>query len=125
MATEQKGFAIGTQVAGADLRALQFTFVKVNSSGQIVAATTSGGKVLGVLQNKPNTGEMTEVMVDGVSKVVAGAAVTAGVNIMSDGAGKGILAATAGSTMTGLALESAGASGDIISCYISPCVGVV
>lgn len=125
MSVEQKGTVIGTLFAGADLRALQFTYVKVNASGQVVAATTSGGKVLGILQNKPNTGEVAEVLVEGVSKAVAGAVVAAGSNVMSDAAGKSIVAATTGSTMTGVAFEAAAASGEIIAVYFNPCVGVV
>lgn len=128
MATEQRGFGIGTQLANADLRTAQFLCVKlVNDSGKAEVAlnTTSGGKIAGILQNKPNTDEPADVQVVGVSKAVAGAAITAGVNVMSDAAGKVILAATAGSTMVGIALTSAGALNEIIDVLLLPCVGVV
>lgn len=128
MATEQRGFHVGTQLANADLSALQFTAVKsVNNSGkaEVAANTTSGGKIMGVLQNKPKSGEAADVMVVGVTKMVAGAAVTAGVNVMSDAAGKAILAATTGSTMIGIALSTAGGAGEIIDVLLLPCVGVV
>lgn len=126
MAVEQRGLSIGWRVAGADLRALQFTFVKVNGSGQIIGNTTSGGKVLGVLQNKPNTGEPADVMINGGSKVIAGAAITAGADIMSDAAGKAITAATTGSTIAGTAMDSVAASGEVCSVVLgSPVKGVV
>lgn len=128
MSTEQRGFGVGTQLANADLRTSQFLCVKmVNASGkaEVALSSTSGGKITGILQNKPNTGEPADVQVVGVSKAVAGAAITAGVNVMSDAAGKVILAATAGSTMVGIALSSAGALNEIIDVLLLPCVGVV
>lgn len=126
MATEQPLFKVGTQLAGADLSALQYTFVKLNSSGQVVAASVLGEKVFGVLQNKPTQGQPAEVTVIGVTKLVSSAAITAGDKLMTAANGKGATAATTGSTIVGVALETAGSgAADIISAAINCLTGVV
>lgn len=71
MATEipvlQKSFE-----AGADLSALQFRFVKLNASGQVVAVAAITDVPVGVLQNAPDAaGETAQVMIMGISKVEA------------------------------------------------------
>jgi hypothetical protein len=79
-------------VAKSDLRALQFTFVKVLLGGEVEANTTSGGYVIGVLQNKPNVGETAEVAFGGVTKIVLGATVGPAAEVMSDASGRAIAA---------------------------------
>jgi hypothetical protein len=126
MATQTPGINIGSQLAGADLRTAQFKFVKLNGSGQVVIASAAGEKVLGVLQNKPNTGEVADVMLIGVTKLISGAAVTAGALVMTDANAKAITAATTGSTIAGWALETAGSgAADVITVVLAPAVGVV
>ena len=110
MATREDTSAI-TLVAGADLSAAQFRFVKVNSSGYAVLAG-AGEKAAGVLANDPLDGQAGTVDVGGVSKVVAGATVAAGAEVQSD-------AAAAATTLNtgkplGIALYG-GAAGEIIS----------
>lgn len=130
MAYEIQGFDIGTLEAGSDLSTHQHKFVLVNSSGQ-VALAGAGGPAIGVLQNKPSAqGHSASVRVLGVSKVVAGAAVTRGDQVASDANGKAATASQAntrtddtgvvsdpliGSNVLGIALETAAADGDIIS----------
>lgn len=60
-------------VAGADLRAAQYKAVAVG--GTIAANNTD---TIGLLQNKPNTGEGASLAYAGHMKGVAGAALTAG-----------------------------------------------
>lgn len=118
MATEQKAFSVGTQLANADLSAKQFYAVKLaNASGvaQVALATAAGEGIFGILQNKPVSGAVADVCVLGVTKAVAGAAITSGAQIMTTAAGKVITAATAGSAVIGWALESAGADGEVIT----------
>lgn len=112
MAYEVPGFGLGTLTAAADLSALQYRFVVVNASGDI-AQSTASGDVAGVLQNKPTLGEAAQVMTDGVSKVVAGAAVAAGAKVMSNASGQAITA-TATNKAVGMALAAAAAAGEII-----------
>lgn len=116
MSYEIKGFCVGTEVASADLSSSQFLFSSFSATG--VALAGAGEPADGVLQDAPASGESASVMVDGVSKVVAGAAVVKGAEVMSSAAGKGITA-TAGSNIVGRALEAAGADGDIIAVLIS------
>lgn len=94
-------------VAGADLRAAQYKAVAVG--GTIAAANDAA---IGILQNKPNTGEGASVAFAGHMKGVAGAALTAGNRVKvttsgflvvvasGDGAcGKVLTTCTSGSTV--------------------------
>lgn len=108
--------------ASADLSTKQFYFVNISATGAAVN-TTAGGIVDGVLQDKPSAlGESCAVGVRGVSKVTAGAAITAGARVMSSATGKAITA-TATNNISGTALEAATADGDIISVLLDT-VGV-
>ncbi len=113
MAWELPGFKLPGKRAAADLSALQFRFVVDNASGFIAQSTTIGGVVVGVLQNKPGNNEAAEVMVTGVSKVVAGAAITEGTAVTSDAVGRAAVPA-AGNYRVGIALSSAAAAGEVI-----------
>lgn len=125
MAYEVIGFKTGQLLAGADLSALQYTFVKLDAAGKVVANTTSGGKVIGVLQNKPTIGLACEVVHLGICPVLAGAAVAAAGAVMSDAVGKAITAATVGSTIAGSALETAAAANEVISVFVNCGAGVI
>lgn len=107
------GFTI-TRLAAEDLSASQFRFVAINSSGQAALVTTAGGGALGVVQNDPAVGEAATIMLDGVSKVVAGAAVAAGADIASDTEGRAVAAST-NNRILGIALEEASSAGAIIA----------
>ncbi len=117
MAYEQGLRSIGVP-ASADLTSggtvnPQFLFGVVNSSGQLAIA---GAGVLcdGVIQDKPNvTGYECELGIEGVTKMIAGAAVTAGDPLMSDANGRAITW-TAGNFVRGRALASAAAANVVI-----------
>ena len=59
--------------AGGDLSAKQYFFVKLDSDQQVILATGATDKVLGILQNKPESGEAAVVRLLGRSKVSADA----------------------------------------------------
>lgn len=122
MAIEESLITISVP-AGADLSAKQFTFVKVNSSGQAVAAATAGEYVLGILQNKPSAaGRIASVGILGVSKVVLDETVTPDDKIMTSADGQaavGAAAAAPGNFITGQALIG-GAAGEIGSVILGP-----
>lgn len=100
--------------AGADHSANQYRFVTINSSGQAVLSG-NGASADGVLQDKPSAaGRIGAVGILGVSKVVAGAAITRGADVASDANGKAKTAAT-GNRVLGKALEAAAADGDWIT----------
>lgn len=111
-----------SRVAAADLSALQFTFVKIDSNGKVAANTTAGAYVVGVLQNKPEAGQIATVAVEGVTKVQFGATITPDDQLMSTTAGKAdvaVAAASPGNFVRGQAL-SGGASGEIGTMLLGP-----
>ena len=50
----QQNLVCITGIVDTDLSAKQYHFVDMDTNGDIVAVSTAGGKVLGVLQNNPN-----------------------------------------------------------------------
>lgn len=59
--------------ASADLSAKQYCFVKLGTDGKIAAATATTDAIIGVLQNKPTSGQMGEVVILGITKISADA----------------------------------------------------
>ena len=114
MAFEIPGFSLSVE-ASADLSAFQHHFVEVDSNGQLTVSNSAGESVFGVLQNNPNAeGRAGNVMKDGVSKVVAGAAITVGALVQTNASGRAITAASA-DFVVGRALDAVGADGELIS----------
>lgn len=75
MAWEQHGFKPTSFKAGADLSAKQFYFVKLDTTvGQVVVCAAATDIPIGILQNKPTSGEEAEIVALGISKVSADAA---------------------------------------------------
>lgn len=113
--------------AGADLSALQYTFVKLNSIGQVVAVSAIADVILGVLQNAPKSGQTAEVTVHGVTKIKASASIALPAVLGTTTAGRSVKVTqvTGGAsgaytkTVIGQALTSAGADGDIHTAFIS------
>ena len=112
MAVEVLGKKIGHESASADLSSHQFKCIVFGSSG--VALASSGGKCDGILQDKPLAGQACEVAIDGMSKVVASAALAKGVNVAVGTSGK-IKAAASGDYILGTLMEASSADGDIVS----------
>lgn len=112
MAQEDKGKQI-TLEASADLSTHQHKFVVVDASGQ-AALAGANVDVVGVLQNKPAAaGRAAEIMVSGISKVIAGAAVTQGSRVRSDASGLAIDAAATFKAV-GFALDAAAGANEVI-----------
>lgn len=117
MATEKPLFPI-TLNPSTDLSTSQYLFIKVDSSGE-AALAGAGENAAGILQNKPNTtGSELEASIEtlGISPIKLGGTVTAGGNIMSDSAGKGV-AHTGTNAVLAIALES-GVDGEEIACLL-------
>lgn len=132
MATEQALQSFGNKLAGADLSAKQYYAVKLNSSAQVVVAG-AGVHTVGILQNKPESGQPATVGFAGISKAIAGGNIDAGMHVAADSAGKLVNATEAkvdtsdagaasdpviGSNVVGIALASA-VSGDIFEVLIT------
>jgi len=113
MAYEVPGFKLPGHTASADLSASQFLAVVPHTTAGQVALAGAGVKIAGVLQNDPAAGEAAEVMVDGVTKGVSGAAISAGDEVEVDAAAKFITLSSGISV--GFAIEAAAGADDILS----------
>ena len=122
MAYEISNYSVKVSlVAGGDLSSSQYKFVKLNSSGQVIAVAAATDRPIGVLQNNPASGGVAEVLVAGGTKLVLGGTVTEGaiVSPSSTGAGVAIVAGTDTTKyICGTALTE-GASGEIITAVVS------
>lgn len=119
MAHELPGRMDGHHRAAGDLRLLRYRAVVLNGSGLMAQNIVSGGRISGILQNKPDVNQACTVMVSGVSKVEAGAAITQGAPVMSDTVGRAIPATSTGFVI-GRAELAATAAGQIISVALDP-----
>jgi len=92
MAFENVLFSPPGFLAGADLSAHQFKFVKLSGTGlQVVVCSAAGEPAIGVLQDKPDVvGKSASVATLGVSKIVAGATVVPGDLIKTDAQGRAV-----------------------------------
>lgn len=77
-----------TCTAGADLSAKQFYFVKLSADDTVVVCAAATDIPIGVLQNKPTSGQAALVRVIGKTKVSADAALTYGQLIGTSGDGQ-------------------------------------
>jgi hypothetical protein len=124
MAYEINNYSVrATFVAGADLSAKQYTFVKLNSSGQVVAVAADTDSPIGVLQNNPTSGQEASVTIVGGTKLVASASAVLGtvLAIGTSAAGKGVNRPVTDTTKytLGVYLEAPGADGDIVAAVIN------
>jgi hypothetical protein len=71
MAYEVPGQIIGTLNATADLSALQYSFVQLTTLGGVTGTTINTQRPIGILQNAPTSNQRCEIMVSGISKLVA------------------------------------------------------
>ena len=111
-----------TFAAAADLSAKQYYFVKLSAANTVNVCTAITDIPIGILQNKPESGEAATVCLFGISKVSADGTLAAG-NIIGTSADSQADAIAAGSDTTvytmGQALEAA-AAGDTVSMFLNP-----
>ena len=122
MAYEFSNYSVKVSlVAGGDLSSSQYRFVKLNSSGQVIAVAAATDRPIGVLQNSPASGGVAEVLISGGTKLVLGGTVTEG-GIVSPSSTGTAVAIVAGTDTTkyicGTALTE-GASAEIITAVIA------
>ncbi len=118
MSYEEKVVELGSQTASADLRTHTGKYVKASGVGTVTVCAASTDEPVGILRNKPNTGEAAAVAVSGIVPMLCGAAVTAGAQLMSDASGRCITAVTAGNKTFGRALETSTAANQWIAVLI-------
>jgi len=111
-----------TLVAGEDLSAKQFYFVKINPSGLAVACSGATDKPIGVLQNDPTSGKEAIVTVVGGTKVVASASIDEGVLIGTASTGKADAKVPGTDTteyVVGQVILASGADGEILTAVVN------
>lgn len=111
------GSPFESKKAGADLSAKQFFIVKADSAAndQVVLASAATDNLLGVMMDKPTSGDYGGVAMigrGGKVPVQYGGTVAAGDKLTSDANGKAITTTTAGNRVIGIAAK-AGVSGDV------------
>lgn len=105
-------------VCSEDLSAKQFYIVQQDANGLAEVGEGATDLLLGVLQNKPKSGETALVRFGWTTKVICGGTVAIGAWVTSDSNGKAVATTTDGDIVIGKALE-AGDSGDIIEVMMS------
>ena len=105
--------------AAADLSAKQFHFVKVSAANKVDVCTAITDAPIGVLQNKPTSGQAANIRVLGISKLSANAAISAGA-ILGSSTDSQAQTAVATNVVCARALEAAGAANVIISALVLP-----
>lgn len=104
-----------SMLAAADLSAKQYYAVKVTASDTI-NLSGAGENAIGILQNKPTSGQTATVMVMGESMAIYGDTVTAGANLMVNASGK-LVPATGTNAVIAVARE-AGAADEIRTVFL-------
>lgn len=93
--------------------------IAAQADGVCAEVASAGAQVTGIAQNAASAaGEAVSVCVMGVSKAVAGAAVTKGAALQADATGR-VIAATTADEVLGFALEAAAAAGDQITVVVA------
>ena len=121
MAWTIPGFTF-TRVAGADLRALQYYYVKLSTTDTVVVCAAATDVPIGILQNAPTSGQEAVIMATGISKVNSNAALSIG-NLIGTAADGQADAKTAGTDTTeyvvGVVLEASSAAGELATCTVN------
>lgn len=96
MAYDQQQPVKITLVAAADLTTSFGKFVKI-VAGQAAAVTAGADRAIGVLANKPKAGQEAEIVVLGVTKMIASAAMAVGDSVGNTADGRAVTNNTAAS----------------------------
>jgi hypothetical protein len=117
MAVDGNVITLPGAIAGEDLRNHQFRFVSLQTTASAAYTVLKSAAVgaIGVSYGNPNTGQAAEVVIGGIAKVIAGAAIVRGANVDSDANGAAVT--TASTRM--IALTAAAAAGEVIEVLLS------
>ena len=121
MAWTIPGFSF-TRVAGADLSALQYYYVKLSTTDTVVVCAAATDVPIGILQNAPTSGQEATIMVTGISKVNSNAALSIGDLIGTAGDGQADAKVPGTDTteyVVGVVLEASGAAGELATCTVN------
>ena len=118
MSLQDRVGQVGGVVAAADLTTKRYFLVKRTSTTE-VNLCGAGEVALGVLINKPDTGEPADVQCIAYGRVEAGGTFAIGDPLKSDANGKAVVAATVHDHTIGYA-DQAGSSGNKAKLFILP-----
>ena len=116
---------VATFEAGADLSGDQFKIVKLDANGNVIRCAATTDLAIGVLQNKPTSGQAATVLIAGISKVVANTnfALPNTIGVSGGGAAtEGRATAQAGNAanpVIGHALEAPSGAGSVFTASIN------
>ena len=114
MASEHPVATLHGVVAAADLTGSQYLCISLDASGK-AAVSGAGARVDAVLQNKPDLDQAASLWSAGsTSKVVSGAALTAGDQLASDASGKAVVAG-GGDFIIGVCTEGTAGADELAS----------
>jgi len=103
----------GNRAAAADLTGDQFRFVKLDADALVVPVDGVADQPWGVLQNAPRVTEEVASCVIGITKLVAGGAVSKGDTVGTDAEGRGV----EGGTLGVFLLD--GVEGDVVTAAVN------
>lgn len=106
----------GATVAGEDLTGKRYLAGVLNTDGEIVQATSAGGRIDGVILDESPEGISASICYGGVERVILGGTVAINDELAVDAAGK-FVTATTGNVVVGKALL-AGDADDIATAII-------
>jgi len=108
-----------TLLSAAAVEKWKAVTIASQSDGYCAQLASAGAQVTGIAQNAASgAGEAVRVCVIGVTKWIAGAAVTKGASLQADADGEAIAATTA-DEVAGFALEAAAAADDEITAVVN------
>lgn len=117
LATEGHFVVDGRGIAAADYRTKQGCIVKIDTAAdyQWVLVASNAVRGDGVLMNKPNTGEACEVVTDGMTKALCGAAISsAGLELTTDTTGR-LVAASSTNIVMAISYTTTAAAGEWVA----------
>lgn len=114
----QVGAQTDAKPSTEDLRGKTYRFAKRVAGG--FALCGAGQQAAGTIQEGKNVGQHTSIATGNQLKVVAGAAVAAGVKIASDAQGRAVLAAGAGTEVLGKSINATAAVGELLEIDFRP-----
>ena len=105
-----------SRVASGDLSLCQFSFVR-GIGNDVATYITSGGLMIGVLQNKPTNDRHATIVVAGPTKIMMGTSLGPNVFVTGNTSGFAIRAAGSGSYVAGMLITGAvsGAIGELLA----------
>ena len=107
-------------IAGADLSAKQYYFVKLDASNaNEVVLAGAGEEAIGILTNTPASGEAAEVTVSGGSYLsIADATIAIDSMVKSDAAGQGTIASVTGDFAVARVIEAGTSADDFVEVIV-------